>query len=159
MVTIYTDGSNSLKTGLCSWAVVVIYRGDVIRQRCGFEKGANGKAELRAVVEALKMIPANGQAIIYSDAEYAIGALTHWRAKWEANGYKTAKGYPIAHLELVQEGHRLLDCRKVLIEHVKGHSGIRGNELADKLARAARAAGEGKESDMDLTEILMKTPD
>jgi ribonuclease HI len=152
---LYTDGSNSLKTGWCAWAVVVYYGDKIIKKRCGYEKGANGKAELRAVREALRLIPVGGCATIRSDAQYAIRAATEWRARWERAGFRTATGDPVKHLELVKDVHRLLDERPLVrLEHVKGHSGVEGNEAADQLAKSARFVAEGKIEAKELEGVL-----
>jgi len=153
---IYTDGSNSLKTGWCAWAVVAYYEDKVIKKRCGYEKGANGKAELRAVCEALGLVPIGGRATIRSDAEYAINAATKWRARWERSNFRTATGNPVKHLELIREVHRLLDERPLVrLEHVRGHSGVEGNEAADQLAKSARFIAEGKIEAKELEGILV----
>lgn len=53
----------------------------------------------------------------------------------EKNGW-SKKGGEIKNLELIQEAHHLYEKikNKIEITHVKGHSGIEGNELADRMA-------------------------
>jgi ribonuclease HI len=141
---IYTDGSSSLKTGICGWSVIVKLGEDEIR-RCGWAKGTNQFAELFAVIYALRKVPTNVPAVIYSDSEYSIKSLTTYREKWQKNGFKNATGATIAYKELIREGHRLLDSfADLALIHVRGHSGLAGNEEADKLAKAARYIGEGR---------------
>ena len=57
MITLYADGSSSLKSGYCGWAVA----GDIDDKPvsfCGYLKGTNQVAELMAVniVDAFKII-------------------------------------------------------------------------------------------------------
>ena len=62
-----------------------------------------------------------------------------WAVNWEKNGYKNANGQTIANKEVIQKSRQLLRAIKkkggdVEFEHVRGHSGDYGNEMADKLA-------------------------
>lgn len=90
--------------------------------------GTNSLAELRAMRRAFWLLEtlALGPATVWSDSEYAIGAATQ---TWE----------PESHARLVDalraQKARLPD---VTIAHVRGHSGVWGNELADWLAGSAR---------------------
>lgn len=152
---IWTDGSNSLKTGWCGWAFHGTLNGsDAVG--CGYEHGTNQRAELRAVIEALKAIPEGGRCEIISDSMYAINCLTLFREKWERNGFKTFNGHEISHIQLVLEGHKLMDKRAIALTHVRGHTGDGGNELADRLANSARAIAEGRNPEIDVTPFLIR---
>ena len=72
---------------------------------------------------------------IFSDSKYAIDCISTWAYSWKKNGW-TKKGGEIKNLELIQEAHELFLKLKEKIEiiHVKGHAGIEGNELADRMA-------------------------
>ena len=153
-VQVFTDGSNSLKSGFCGWSTIVRYQRLEVR-RCGWAKGTNSFSELYAIVYALRRMPWNLPVVIYSDSQYAIRVLTDYRDKWVRNGFRNAKGEPVAYKELIQEGHKLLDgLPKLTLVHVPGHAGFEGNEAADKLAKAARFVGEGKLRKDDPTSIL-----
>ena len=140
----YTDGSSSIISGLCGWSVIARFNDREIKA-CGWAKGTNQFAELYAVVYILRILPVNIAALIVSDSEYAIKSLTTWRNKWERNGFIGTNGHIITNVNLVKERHKLLDYgRLVEFRHVRGHTGVAGNELADKLAKAARFLGEGR---------------
>jgi hypothetical protein len=69
-------------------------------------------------------------------------ALNHWAAKWRRNNWKTSEGTSVKNREVIEYTVTLLELRRVsgqevTIEHVKGHSGDRGNDGADALATAA----------------------
>lgn len=104
-------------------------------------KGTNNIAELSAILHGLRGVQATGDVtrpvVVYSDSEYALGAASS-RNRASANRELIA--------ELQAEVGRF---RKITFQHVKGHSGVTYNELADKLA--GRAAKEQRR--IDLSEI------
>lgn len=156
---IYTDGSSSRKSGLCAWAVIgwIIENDNVVGEirKCGYEKGTNQRAELQAIIQALRLIPEGASARIISDSEYSIKAMTSYRRRWSGNGFKNIDGNTISHFELITEGHRLLDKRQITFQHVRGHQGNPGNESADTLATFTRAVGEGREDGSSIEKYLI----
>jgi ribonuclease HI len=101
-------------------------------------------AEARA-----KMSGAVGVRVeVYTDSEYVIGGVTQWVQKWKLNGWKTATNTPVKNVDLwkalarrrSQIGTLPLAPNgfQVSWHHVKGHSGVFGNELADHLATTGR---------------------
>lgn len=93
----------------------------------------NQRCELLAFVYALKRACTND--IIYTDSAYVKGGYDMWLEGWKAKGWRKADKKQPEHLDLWQ----LIDELKqalplVKVAKVKGHSGIEGNELADKLA-------------------------
>lgn len=152
---IWTDGSNSLKTGWCGWA----YHGMIDHKpvvACGYQRGTNQLAELRAVVEAMAALPGGTEIEIISDSMYAINCMSDFRTRWERNGFLTFNGHPISHLELVKRGHREADRLRARFTHVKGHSGDGGNELADALSKSARYVAEGRQPIIDVEPFLKR---
>lgn len=150
---LFTDGSNSLKTGWCGWGITGMIEEKRFRM-AGAMKGTNQLAELYAVVMAIKQIPKGGRLRIVSDSMYAINCMTTFRKKWETNGFKNYQGREIAHMELVKVGHGIMDTRIVEFVHVRGHTGNPGNEEADKLSRYVRYMAEGTHSDSDLHKAI-----
>jgi ribonuclease HI len=75
------------------------------------------------------------KALIYSDSKYSIDCISLWAYGWKKKGWKK-KGGEIKNLALIQLAHSLYEeiKSKVSIKHVKGHSGVEGNELADRMA-------------------------
>jgi ribonuclease HI len=107
----------------------------------------NQAAELTAGIWGLKVaknvIENEGQGVldtvvIKADSEYLVKGMTEWVVKWQANGWKTAKGGDVVNRvffeELMAEVEELEDAGvKVLFWHVR-----RGfNREADRLANLA----------------------
>ncbi|GGD46993.1 hypothetical protein GCM10012288_21560 [Malaciobacter pacificus] len=136
IVTIYCDGACKGNPGNAGSGVAV-YNDDIITLYSGLfiEYGTNNIAELNALKKALEISQNCNETIIYSDSMYAIDCITKWGYTWKKNDW-TKKGGEIKNLELIKEVHNLYDNMKdkVIIKHVKGHSGVEGNELADRMA-------------------------
>ena len=102
------------------------------------ELGTNNTAELNALFKALEIASnVNSESIIEicSDSKYSIDCITNWAYNWKAKGWKK-KGGEIKNLELIKKTHVLYEKLKdkIIILHVKGHAGVEGNELADRMA-------------------------
>lgn len=87
---------------------------------------------------------------IYSDSQYAINCATVWGRKWMANDWRKSDGKPVENQQIIYDIHQLLASGNfhVNINYIKGHSGIIGNELADKLATGTMTAEEVYFSDV-----------
>ncbi len=129
----YTDGSGTIATKPCG-AGVVVYDGDevVLEVSRHLGNGTNNRAELCGIGLALAVTdePAMRERplVIYSDSTYAIGAISAARDPWDG----------AANEKLICYVRSLLAGRCVTFVHVRGHSGVEGNERADKLAGLAR---------------------
>ena len=104
------------------------------------EFGTNNTAELNALYKAL-IIASESKAtdiIIFSDSKYSIDCVTKWAYGWKSNSW-TKKGGEIKNLDIIKLSHILYEKikDKITINHVKGHSGVEGNELADRMATMA----------------------
>lgn len=99
--------------------------------------GTNNTAELNAFYKALSLAEASDakEIIIYSDSKYSIDCITKWAYGWKAKGW-SKKGGEIKNLDIIKLSHSLYEKikDKIKIVHVKGHAGVEGNELADRMA-------------------------
>jgi ribonuclease HI len=102
------------------------------------ERGTNNTAELNALFKALLIASKSEDAIIYSDSKYSIDCITKWAYSWKKNGW-TKKGGEIKNLDIIKLSHYLYEEIKenTKVEYVKAHTGIEGNELADRMAMVA----------------------
>jgi ribonuclease HI len=125
-IKIYTDGASSGNPGPAGIGVVLIF-GENKREISKYiGVGTNNIAELTAIkvgLEGLKRVDLPVR--IFSDSSYSIGLLTkNWKPK--------------KNQELVQEIKILMGKFSNLgFIKVKGHSGIKENEVADFLATSA----------------------
>ncbi|PSR33137.1 MAG: ribonuclease HI [Sulfobacillus benefaciens] len=101
----------------------------------------NNRMEMTAVIQALQNTPKNSAVSIYSDSAYVINAFTqNWFKGWEQRQWRNAKGQPVENQDLWRQMLGLVTERRVQWIKVKGHSGNRYNEMADRLAVEAMRA-------------------
>lgn len=135
VVVAFTDGSCLRNPGPGGWCWYI----DEQQWGAGGEKNStNNRMELRAVVEVLRSTDASQPLAIALDSTLVRDTAEKYRWGWAKRGFTTtASGTPIANVDLVKELHELLRGRMVTFHHVRGHSGIHGNERADAIARGA----------------------
>lgn len=143
MIHIYTDGACEPNPGAGGWAFVVIESGVETNNRNGGDiQTTNNIMEMTAVLAALEYAKAGNLPVsdttIYSDSQYCVKGCNEWRHNWKRKGWE--KGKPsLANVGLwkaVADAHDAFPCR---IVWVRGHSGVPGNERADRLADKGRA--------------------
>ncbi len=138
-LTIYCDGACKGNPGKAG-SGLAIYGGDAkptLLYGAYEERGTNNTAELNALYKAL-LIASESQSVnitIYCDSKYSIDCISTWAYGWKKNGW-IKKGGEIKNLEIIKLAHELYERIKnsVTIKHVKGHAGVEGNELADRMA-------------------------
>lgn len=100
---------------------------------------SNQRAELEALHDALVIALAHGgPTTIVMDSAYAIACVREWGPKnWRRNGWRTTKGEPVKHRDVIEACMAMLERAgtAVTLRRVKGHSGNKGNDAADRLAR------------------------
>jgi ribonuclease HI len=153
---IYTDGAcpNNCNEKSKTAGIGIYFPSDTImnvsENLLNFYSGSctNQRAELTAIHVALNIILSkilhdskfiNKKIIIYTDSMYAVNIITKWMEKWEQNGWKRAGGKDISNLDIIINLKDAYDSLinigiNLEIKHVRGHQGIYGNEMADKLA-------------------------
>lgn len=139
-MSIYCDGACSGNPGEAGSGIAVYYddKKPVLLYGDYVKNGTNNIAELNALYQALILCEksnSSNKITIFSDSKYSINCISIWAYGWKANSW-TKKGGEIKNLDIVKAAHELFDSIKerISIKHVKGHSGIQGNELADRMA-------------------------
>lgn len=138
---IFADGGCEPNPGKAGSGVAVYREGRIAELWYGLynPKGTNNTAELHALHQALLMaereIEQKATVAIFSDSKYAIQCVTQWAAGWEKKGWKKPGG-DIRNLDLIQPAYALYTKlkRSVKVLHVNGHTGVEGNELADRMS-------------------------
>tara|TARA_R110002072_G_scaffold2252_2_gene18560 strand:- start:19574 stop:20317 length:744 start_codon:yes stop_codon:yes gene_type:complete len=167
-IHIFCDGGCDPNPGPAASGVIVYQSGHIRAKYHGlYHKGTNNTAELNALHQAMllaKDLLAEGFKVqILSDSSYSVKAMTQWAAGWQRKNWTRGKNEVLANAELIK---KMYECYVELpsslsIIHVKGHSGVEGNELADRMCFIAMRdkvegfeAYEGSES---IEELLALT--
>lgn len=132
---LFADGACSGNPGPGGWGVVWVRNGEVLAERHGGEqRTTNNRMELRALIEAYRLLPADSEETIWSDSNLCVRTILEWAPTWERLGWKRKTG-PVENLELVRELLGLARSHPgVRLRWLKGHAGQRWNEHADQLA-------------------------
>jgi ribonuclease HI len=132
---VFTDGSCDGNPGPGGWGVVWVEDDRIVREAHGSDPATtNNRMELRALIEAFRMLPADSEATVYSDSQLCVKTINEWAAGWAARGWRRKTG-PIANLEQVQELYALARAHpKARLVWIAAHDGSRWNEYADALA-------------------------
>jgi ribonuclease HI len=139
---IFTDGAAKGNPGRGGFGVVISHDGKVVEKGGFKERTTNNEMELKAVVEALKVVaPKKVPVAIYTDSKYVVQGAQGWVFGWAKNGWVTKAKTDVLNKDLWQELLPLLG--KVAIEwhKVPGHVGIKGNERADTIASTFAQTG------------------
>ncbi|XP_011875673.1 PREDICTED: ribonuclease H1-like isoform X2 [Vollenhovia emeryi] len=100
-------------------------------------RATNNNAEIQAVTAAARQAKKAGvkKLKINTDSKFLISCITQWMPSWKRRGWKTAGDKPVINKKELLEMEEALKSLTVAWNHVNGHAGIYGNEMADKLAR------------------------
>lgn len=140
MILVYTDGSaKNNPNGESGWGAVIVYPSGQVAQHCGYlGVGSNNQAELKGFIEGVRRTDPATPIKVFLDSKYVLDGMTRgWVKNWQRNGWKTAKGTPVANRELWEDAVEIVKGRNISYEWVKAHNGNEYNEMADKLADAA----------------------
>jgi ribonuclease HI len=132
---VFTDGSCEGNPGPGGWGFVWVENDEIVQEKNGSDRDTtNNRMELTALIEALRVLPEDAEATVYSDSQLCVKTVNEWAAGWERRGWRRKSG-PIANLELVKQFYALARARPgVRIEWIRAHDGSRWNEYADALA-------------------------
>jgi len=129
-IHIYTDGASSGNPGPAGIGALLIYHENrkEISQNIGV--ATNNVAELSAIKVAISHLKRQDLPVrIFSDSTYAIGVLTQ---NWKPQANKAL----VSEIKALTQKFKNLEFIKV-----KGHAGIKENEVADFLATSAIKKG------------------
>ena len=128
-IVIHTDGACKGNPGRGGWGAVIEQNGSQVKLSGGAPQTTNNRMEMTAVIKGLEAVDPSSKVLISSDSTYVVNTMTKgWKRK--------------ANHDLWEQLDALVKNRDVSWQWVKGHSGDRGNELADSLA--SKEAGTAK---------------
>jgi ribonuclease HI len=136
-VIIYTDGSCKGNPGPGGWAAILNYAGREKELSGAEEMTTNNRMELRAAVEALKILTRSCQVDIFTDSQYLKQGMTAWIYNWRRNGWLGAEKKPIKNQDLWMMLDELAGKHQVEWHWVKAHNGHEFNERVDQMAKQA----------------------
>ncbi|CAO3694145.1 unnamed protein product [Umbelopsis ramanniana] len=137
---VFTDGAASGNGTANAFAGIGVYWGPNDKRNLSEPlegRPTNQRAEIQAVIRAIETCGNDRSRLtICTDSMYTVKAATSWRKAWERKNWKTSSNKNIENEDLFRRLFHLIDTRpgKVVLEHVRGHQGVDGNEQADKLA-------------------------
>lgn len=140
MTTIFTDGASRGNPGPGGWGAVVMEgnenSADATVQEVGGreENTTNNRMEMKAVIEALKMLKNNDKITINIDSGYVVKGIREWIHGWEKNGWMTKGKVAVLNSDLWKELKSQTTGRSIFWNLIPGHSGIPANERCDVIA-------------------------
>ena len=134
IVKIYTDGACRGNPGPGGWGVVLI-AGDRRKELYGGEaETTNNRMELKAAIEALNALNGSRSVLLHTDSRYVMDGINDWMPNWKKRGWKTASKKPVKNQDLWQALDEAISRHEIDWRWVRGHTGVPGNEDADRLA-------------------------
>lgn len=123
----YTDGScNNLsanKEGGAAYLILLNGK-EILRRSKALIHTTNNRAEMLAIISAVKRCPIGADIVIHTDSRYAIFSFGHRKRISDS-----VKNSDLIHLYRKEAAQK-----KVTFEWVKGHNGDRYNEIVDSMA-------------------------
>ena len=137
---IYTDGSCDVNPGGNGGYAAVIIKDSKPQIITGYEpKTTNQRMELKAAIEAIRICDELPDIELYSDSAYMCNMFNnYWVKAWVKNGWKNAKGEPVANKDLIEDLLSLILSREGTTKFikVKGHSDNVFNNKCDEMAKS-----------------------
>lgn len=139
-VIIYTDGACIDNPGPGGYGAILLSGGHRRELSGGFRLTTNNRMELMAAIVALEALKVPCQVTVYSDSSLLVKAMDEgWLQKWHTKGWKRGKKW-VLNADLWRRLDAACRPHEVHFVWVKGHSGNRGNERADRLSLLAAQA-------------------
>ncbi len=147
--TVFTDGAAKGNPGPGGWAWIVP---DGPYASGADSPTTNQRMELSAALDAVSYL--DGPLEVISDSTYVVNCFRdRWWEGWLRRGWVNANNKPIANRDLWEPLVRVVRERDIVFRWVKGHSGDRWNDLADRLAVEAAEKQQGRRGEGTPTDL------
>ena len=134
-VIVYTDGACSGNPGPGGWGALLQWNGKERELTGGADHTTNNRMEMRAVIEALKVLTRPCRVKIHSDSALIINTFNqNWINGWIKRGWKKSNKKPVENQDLWKEMLTAMQPHEVEWIKVKGHSDNERNNRVDRLA-------------------------
>jgi len=141
-IIIFTDGACKMKRGGVRQAGYGYYIPSLNKRASGPipPPYTNNRAELTAIILAIREIPPKSRIHIITDSRYCILIFTSTGMKYQQNGYRdSTSGAPVPNADLIRQAVLLAQSYKLQFTRVDSHTGKTdnlsiGNQIADSLA-------------------------
>ena len=132
---IYTDGACSNESGgVGGWGALISENGEERQIYGGVSYTTNNQMEMLACIYALESLSEASIVNLHTDSKYVIEGITKWIKGWQKNGWLTKSGDTVKNKTFWLKLEHLNARHQITWHFVRGHSGNRGNEIADQLA-------------------------
>lgn len=141
MRVFYTDGSygkDRMDAG--GWAYLEVVDKEIVLEKWEADFSielTSNKMEMKAAIEALKIIQPGESAEIYSDCQYVVKGISEWIFGWIKNNWITSKSEPVVNKELWLELLQLTQNKNINWFWVRSHDKNKYNNRVDELALCA----------------------
>ena len=136
-IQIYSDGACRGNPGPGGWGVLLCYNGTERELSGAVTDTTNNRMELLAAIMGLEALTRPSAVALTTDSQYVKNGITNWLAKWKKNNWQTAAKRPVKNRDLWLRLDRACQPHRIEWQWVRGHSGHRENERADRLANKA----------------------
>ena len=136
-VEIFTDGACRGNPGPGGWGVLLRYQGREKTLHGAERMTTNNRMELMAAIRGLEALRQPCQVLLTTDSQYLRKGISEWLSNWKKRGWLTANKEPVKNADLWTRLEQVAAPHDIHWAWVRGHSGHRGNERADQLARRA----------------------
>ena len=144
-MTFYTDGScvgNGKANAKGGYGIVGVDENDSVQfvRSKRSNNTTNNREELKAILYVMlnfgeKCDDWGQPPVVYSDSAYCVNTLNDWMFGWARRGWKKSDKQTPENLDLIQAYYDwYVECYRIDLRKIKGHSGDDWNELADQLA-------------------------
>ena len=133
-IELFTDGACKGNPGIGGWGALLRFGETEKRLHGGEKETTNNRMELMAVIQGLEALKEPCQVRITTDSKYVLQGMTEWLANWKRRNWQTAAKKPVLNADLWRRLDSVAASHELEWHWVKGHSGHRGNEIADQLA-------------------------
>ena len=169
IVTVYTDGSSKGTPGPGGYGAYISWGDAGYEEHIvgGHPSTTNNRMELLGAISAIVHVDkcvreledaSSVELVLFVDSEYVRKGITEWIKSWKKNGWKTSSRKPVVNQDLwmvfdaAVQNHPFKDIRW---NWVKGHSGVHGNEMADRLADQGARISPSRGEFQEIREILV----